>query len=87
MDQFDDLDFDDHLLKSSDQEFEVPVNPHFRAGLKSIEEMHKNRKEDRLSSKKALRELDDVRGTPGTVYHRHLWMNRLDNYAKSTKIV
>ena len=77
----------DDLLNSSDQEYEVAFKPHFRAGLKSIESMHKSRNEDRFTSKKRLRELDDVRGAPGTIYHRELWVNRLENYAQSINLV
>jgi hypothetical protein len=77
----------DTLLNSSDQEYEPAVKPHFRAGLKSIESMHKSRREDRFTSKKRLRTLENVRGAPGTVYHRALWLNRLENYAHSIELV
>jgi hypothetical protein len=79
----DDLD----LLNSSDQEYTVARKPHFRAGLKSIESMHRTRNEDRFASKKRLRELEDVRGAPGTVYSRQLWTNRLEHYAQSINVV
>jgi hypothetical protein len=57
-------DDEDEHLNSSDQEYEV-VRPHFRAGNASIASMMEKRYEDRMESKKALREQADTRGAPG----------------------
>jgi hypothetical protein len=70
----------DEVFNSSDQEYEPVQKPHFKAGLKSIESMLETRFEDRRTSKKRLRTLQDTRGAPGTVYSRSLWLNRLENY-------
>jgi hypothetical protein len=49
----------EELLNSSNQEYQLAAKSHFRAGLKSIESMHSSRIEDRFSSKKRLRTLED----------------------------
>jgi hypothetical protein len=46
------------------------------AGKKSIEAMIANKFQDRRHSKQFEKSLSDVRGTPGSQYLRHLWLQR-----------
>lgn len=69
-------------FNSSDSEYEAPAKPHPRAGERSIELMNQNKFEDRKTSKKRLRTLEDTLGAPGSVYARSLWYNRFEHYCR-----
>jgi hypothetical protein len=71
---------EDEPFNSSDIEFDDLPNPFSKAGARSIEAMLTSRHEDRVSSKKRLRQLQDTRGAPGTVEKRARWVNRLMSY-------
>jgi hypothetical protein len=76
----------DEPFNSSDIEFS-PVNKKFaNAGSKSIASMRETLFEDRISSKKKVNGLTDVRGAPATQYTRSLWLNRLKNYTEDNRI-
>jgi hypothetical protein len=68
---------------SSDLEFETPANPFASAGLKSIEEIVKHAAEDRLSSKRATKQLVFVEASKKTEYLTYLWYNRFIAFRKN----
>lgn len=57
---------------SSDLEYEKPANPFASAGSKSIRAIILNGEDDRLKTKKAVKELTDVRGRLASQYGRTL---------------
>ena len=74
-------------FNSSGLEFEEPVKPHLRAGMRSLESMTESRIEDRKNTKKKVRALHDTLGAPGSIYMRHLWLNRLEAYVHMNDIL
>jgi hypothetical protein len=73
-------------FNSSDIEFDQPVKPHFKAGMRSFAAMTESRTEDRIKTKKRIKTLQDTRGAPGSTYLRALWLNRLDHYIEINSI-
>jgi hypothetical protein len=66
-------------FNSSNIDFDVPdTDPaDCRIGQKSIDAIIANATEDRISSKRAVKHLQDERGAPSTVAHQKLWAKRL----------
>ena len=78
---------DEGLFCSSDVEFSPPQVKRFQhAGAASITSMRESLFEDRISSKKRVRQLTDNRGAPSTLYVRQLWRNRFQNYVDAHKV-
>ncbi|RDL33092.1 uncharacterized protein BP5553_08531 [Venustampulla echinocandica] len=75
---------DPEPFNSSDIEFSPVQKRYANAGAASIASMRDRLFEDRISSKKRVRGLTDVRGAPGTQYGRGLWLNRFENHVKAT---
>ena len=67
-------------IDSSDQDFDAPPNSFAKAGQASIKSMIEHAKEDRLSSKRAAKELSDVRGSISTQYNKALWFQRFEAF-------
>ncbi|MCJ1435728.1 hypothetical protein MMC27_005103 [Xylographa pallens] len=73
-------------FNSSDVEFS-PVHKKYRnAGLTSIVSMRETLFEDRISSKKKVRNLTDDRGAPASRYARSLWLNRMEGYMRENQM-
>lgn len=67
------LDFDsDEFISSED---EAILNPYFDVGKKKIGEMLEFAKEDRIASKRRMKNLRDLSGAPGQARQRQLWFN------------
>jgi hypothetical protein len=62
----------DELVPDED---ESVVNPYFNVGQKKIGEMLAFAMEDRLTSKKRVKDLRDLSGAPGQARQRQLWFN------------
>jgi hypothetical protein len=74
---------DEHeLFNSSDIEFSPVQKRCANAGSTSIASMQEQLSEDRISSKKRVRDLTDSRGAPTARYARSLWLNRIESYTK-----
>jgi hypothetical protein len=74
-------------FNSSDIELEeAQPKLNFRAGYKSIQSMVETRDEDRIATKNRLRQLQDTRGAPGSIYMRALWLNRFEGYTALNKV-
>jgi hypothetical protein len=71
-------------FNSSDIEFSPVRKRYANAGAASIASMRDRLFEDRISSKKKVRGLTDVRGALSTQYGRVLWLNRLENHVRGT---
>jgi hypothetical protein len=57
-----------------------PPNPYAHLGARSIEKMLETRFDDRIRTKQRMVNLQDTKGSPGTVYARALWMRRFEAY-------
>ncbi|KAK4506430.1 hypothetical protein PRZ48_000162 [Zasmidium cellare] len=75
----------DDDLNSSDIEFE-PAQPklYAKAGQASIERLIQNSAQDRLTSKKRVKQLAYGRGAPSTRRTQSLWVNRFEAYRQHT---
>jgi hypothetical protein len=72
-------------LCSSDVEFEPPSPEKYaNAGQATIESMKEMAEEDRMSSKKATKQLKFELGQPKQQYQRILWFNRFKGFRAYT---
>ncbi|KAH8723299.1 hypothetical protein GQ44DRAFT_774140 [Phaeosphaeriaceae sp. PMI808] len=71
-------------LNSSDVEYDAPRNPFHDAGKASIMAMLDHALDDRMASKRQVKELAHVRGSPNTQYIHALWWNRFVEFQKNT---
>jgi hypothetical protein len=72
-------------FNSSDMEFEPPPqNPFHQAGQASILKLIDHAFEDRVASKRAVKQLTNVKGSPKTQYMRALWWNRFNTFRQHT---
>ncbi|EPE35495.1 C2H2 and C2HC zinc finger [Glarea lozoyensis ATCC 20868] len=67
-------------FNSSDIEISPVRNRYAHLAKKSLASMKDSCFDDRVSSKKRLAKLEDVRGAPSSQYKRHIWRNRFANY-------
>lgn len=79
-----DSDYQADSVDSSDQEFEERPNPYAHLGQKASLSMRATAREDRMSSKRALRELTYSDGAPGTVKGRMKWYNMYNSFHEHT---
>jgi hypothetical protein len=72
-------------FNSSDVDFEPPEpEPFQRAGQASILKLLDSAFEDRVASKKKVKQLTNVKGPPTTQYLRSLWWNRFTQFREHT---
>lgn len=70
---------------SSDIEFEAPPpNPFHKAGQASVIAMLDHALEGRIASKRQVKQLTFVKGTPDTQYIHALWWNRFTEFQQTT---
>jgi hypothetical protein len=70
---------------SSDIEFDIPSHPwnSSSAGQKSINKIFENAALDRVSSKRAIKELEYRHGAPGTQARQTLWIRRFEAFRQA----
>jgi hypothetical protein len=72
-------------FNSSDVEFDPPPrNPFHKAGKASVMKMLDHALEDRLASKKKVKQLTFVKGSRSTQYIHALWWNRFTGFRQNT---
>ena len=72
-------------FQSSDIEFDpLPPNPFREAGKASIKKMLDHALEDRIASKKLVKQLTFGKGSPSTQYIHALWWNRFNEFRQNT---